>query len=467
MAQEYELTPVGDLRPDPANANQGDLEAIAQSVGRSGFYGAIIANRRTGLIIAGEHRWRAAQAAGLAEVPVIWVNVDAATARRIMVADNRTSRLGTDDPAKLIALLRTFDGDLEGTGYSAEDFARLLQGKVGPAGAQLTDVDDLPIGTPPPTAETGQVYLCGPHRVICGDSTQSAVVGAVVAPDGLVDAVWTDPPYGINYTGGSKPRGNSPRDKIEGDRDGKFHRILIGALDNVLAFTKPGAPVYVAAPGGAQGHVFAGELLERGLYRQRLVWVKDIMTIGYADWQYRHEDIYFGVAHEDIYYGRAPAPKGSGRLGRGGPRWFGGHSHTTVFEVPKPSRSDDHPTMKPVKLITEQLECATPPGAIVLDLFGGSGSTLIACHASGRVARLVELERHYVDVILRRWQDHTGEVPTLVDGTPVDMRRGDDDGSTRTQAAAPPPEGGEGRDTAEQGELPRAAGARRGRRRTP
>ena len=157
------------------------------------------------------------------------------------------------------------------------------------------------------------------------------------------------------------------------------------------------------------------------LVRQNLVWVKSSLVLGRSDYQYRHEPILYGLAagesgHEPILYGFVPAA--SGRLGRGGPRWFGDNCQTTVFEVDKPSRSSEHPTMKPVALIEAMIANSLPPRGVLFDPFAGSGSTLIAAYKRGCSALVVELDPRYADVILRRFEAHSGIVPTL-DGKPV------------------------------------------------
>ena len=174
--------------------------------------------------------------------------------------------------------------------------------------------------------------------------------------------------------------------------------------------TKPGSAVYVSAPAGPAGHVFASALLGAGLWRQRLAWVKNSLVLGHSDYHYRHEDIYFGYV------------PGAGRRGRGGQGWYGDNSQTSVLEFDRPSASREHPTSKPVNLIAYCIGNSSRPGDLVLDLFGGSGSTLIACEQTGRVAYLCEIDPRYVDVTCRRFQEHTGIVPRYESGEEVDFR---------------------------------------------
>ncbi|APT92702.1 hypothetical protein CPHO_07140 [Corynebacterium phocae] len=231
------------------------------------------------------------------------------------------------------------------------------------------------------------------------------------------------------------------------DREG-LRDLLDGAFGTVLVAARPGAPVYVAYADMARSD-FEGAFTGAGLLlRQNLIWVKNIMVIGRADYHWKHEPILFGEVpdfdpaavaaaeaeaiesrevnpgapfgdrHEPILYGFTPG--GTGRLGRGGPAWFGDNKQTTVLEFSKPSRNVEHPTMKPVDLVLHMLKNSCPQQGVVLDLFGGSGSTLIAAHHRGARARLVELDPKYVDVICRRWQQHTGVKPKR-DGVEVDF----------------------------------------------
>jgi site-specific DNA-methyltransferase (adenine-specific) len=209
------------------------------------------------------------------------------------------------------------------------------------------------------------------------------------------DIIWTDPPYGVSYVGKT-----ADALTIENDGSSQFEEVLCGALDTILSVSRPGAACYVAAPAGPAGVPFAVELLRRDLFRQRLAWVKSSMVLGHSDYHYRHEDIYFGYV-----------PGATGRKGRGGVGWYGDNSQTSVLEFKKPNANPDHPTMKPIDLIQYCLKNSSAPSQIVFDPFGGSGSTLIAAHQLGRIARLIELDPRYVDVICRRWQEQTGTLP--------------------------------------------------------
>lgn len=378
------------------NPRVGDVDAVAASLRRFGQRKPIVATRSDRVVVAGNHTLQAARQLGWDEVAVVFVDDDEDTARAFALADNRTAELGHYDDenlAAMIAAVREADEELlADTGWDAETVAALLA-EV-PELVDDADPDDVPPEPEVPKTVTGDVWLLGPHRVMCGDSTSPTDLERLMA-GGLADMVWTDPPYGVSYVGKTEDALTIDNDGAEG-----LEELLADAFDGVLAAVKPGRPVYVAAPAGPQGVPFANGLLQRGLFRQRLCWVKSSLVLGHSDYHYRHEDIYLGYA-----------PGGSGRRGRGGECWYGDNSQTSVLEFDKPSRNREHPTMKPVELVAYCIGNSSKKGDVVLDLFGGSGSTLIAAHTTGRVARLMEMDPKYVDVICRRYQELTGDKP--------------------------------------------------------
>lgn len=399
--QRYEVVPVDGVRPHPDNPRRGDIASIQASIDHNGFFGAVLAQRSTGYVIAGNHRWRAAKEAGLESVPVIWVDVDVDEARRIMLADNRTNDQASYDPEGLIGLLSelalTPEG-LAGTGYDPDDLADLNKAMAGEREI-VGDPDQVPEPPKQPRTILGDVWLLGPHRLICGDATEPSVLERLMG-DGLADLVWTDPPYGVAIVGGHHAL--SPEQRLR--RGGKtiqndmlsadnLTELLRGVFSASVGCCRAGACWYVTAPGGPLNLCFGVVLNELGIWRQTLVWLKDSFVMGRSDYHGRHEAMFYG--------------------------WVPGASHhpppdrkqDTVWEVPRPSQSKDHPTMKPVALVERSIGNSTDLGDLVLDPFGGSGSTLIAAHLTGRAARLVELDPVYCDVICRRYQDATGDKP--------------------------------------------------------
>lgn len=381
----------------PGNPRRGDVEAVKRSLEAFGQRKPIVARRSDSVVIAGNHTLQAAQALGWSEIAVVWVDDDDTTSKAFALADNRTAELGDYDDAalaELIGQVGSVDPDLLiASGWNSQSVQELIQALEPDTLPMTGDVDEVPEQITS-ISVVGDVWTLGPHRVVCGDSTSPSDLNKLLKDD-LADIVWTDPPYGVDYVGKTKDALT-----IKNDGASDSASLLDGAFASIIAGAKPGAPVYVAAPSGPSGNPFAVKLLDLGIFRQRLVWVKDILVLGHSDYHYRHEDIYFGYT-----------PNGKGRRGRGGGGWYGDNSQTTVLEFSKPRRNAEHPTMKPIELIVYCLSNSSKPKDKVLDLFGGSGSTLIAAHQTNRVAYLMELDPKYVDVICARFQKVTGIVP--------------------------------------------------------
>lgn len=400
--------PLDELTPFPGNAKRGDVEAIRASLRRNGQYRSLVVREIPNgplIVLAGNHTMQALAAEGREQARCEVVQCDDATARRVNLADNRTAELGSYDDEALTQLLDALDGDYDGTGWAEEDLADLI-GEVEELPPVLGDPDDVPDAPTMPVSAPGDVWLLGPHRLLCGDATDMAAVEAMLAGE-RCDCMWTDPPYGIDYVGKTKDALTIQNDGADGLRD-----LLAGAFAVATAALKPGAAVYVASPPGPLHFEFAEAFQKAGwLLRQNLVWVKDALVLGRSDYHYRHEPLLYGFTDG-----------GDGRLCRGGERWYGDNAQTTVFEIPKPSRSEDHPTMKPVELVTRCLNNSAPPDGLVYEPFGGSGTTLLAAHTTGRKARIVELDPRYADVICRRFQQATGVRPILeATGLPHDF----------------------------------------------
>jgi DNA modification methylase len=382
-----EMTPVARLRPYPGNPRRGNLEAIKESLELNGQYRPVVANRPTREVLAGNHTVRAAKELGWPEIAVSWVDVDEETAARIVLVDNRTNDLAAYDDEALADLLGELP-ELTGTGYDRDDLDALLAD----LGEEPQLEDEPPPLPPTPTTQLGERFELGPHRLICGDARHNSTYRSLLGEE-HADLLWTDPPYGVEYEGKTKARL-----QIKGDGHSELAQLLADSFAQIDAALSPGAPLYVAHPGGERSLTFASAFLAAGFsLRQTLVWVKDAIVLGHSDYHY---------AHELILYGYKP---GSGRLGRGGAGWHGDDAQSSVLEFDRPRAARDHPTMKPPELIERCLRNSSPPGAEVLDPFAGSGSTLVACERSGRAARLIELDPRYCDVIIARYQRLSGE----------------------------------------------------------
>jgi DNA modification methylase len=401
---EYLKLQVGALATFEGNPRRGNVDLIARSLEANGQYRPIVVNAgtltgRVNEVLAGNHTLLAARALGWESIDCSVIDVDEQRARAIVAADNRLADLGEYDAQELHALLTSLD-DLDGTGYALADLAALERDLYPPE--PQTDPDDVPDAPAEPVSEVGQIWALGDHRLLVGSATDLDSVRQLCG-DVAPDCVWTDPPYGVDYVGKTADALTIQNDGAAGLRD-----LLGAAFRGVASVCKPGAPVYVASPQGPDVAVFQRAFVEAGLlWRQNLVWVKASMVLGRSDYHYQHEPILYGFT-----------AGGSGRLGRGGAAWFGDNSQTTVFAFDKPARNGQHPTMKPVALIDAMLANSLPPGGVVLDPFSGSGSTLIAAHGRQTRCFSVELDPRYADVILWRFEAHTGVTPTL-DGEPV------------------------------------------------
>lgn len=418
---------VDQLVPYRTNPRRGDVGRIAESLEANGQYRPIVVRRSTNEVLAGNHTLLAVRELGWPKVAATFVDVDDDQAARIVLVDNRTNDLAGYDDDLLLELLQSIP-DLGGTGFTSEELDELLNA-AGRAPEQHTDPDDVPLPPRKRVSRDGDVWQLGPHRLVVGDSTDPAVV-ALACDGARADLVVTDPPYNVDYQGGTSEALKIANDSMSSDA---FRAFLVDAYKAALASTKRGGPVYVFHA-TAESVNFMQAMVEAGWkYAQTLVWRKDRFVLSRQDYNWQHEPILYGwrpgAAH----------------------RWYGGFATSTilgdglkaakdmskaelvaiveqvlaasdVLEADKPAANDVHPTMKPVELIARLVENSSRAGDLVLDPFGGSGSTLIAAHGTRRRAALVELDRAYADVICRRYQEHTGVVP-LRDGKPHDFSR--------------------------------------------
>lgn len=396
---EGRLIPIEDAIPYPGNPRRGDQDAITSSIRDLGLYTGVVVQRSTGHIVVGNHRRHGLWNLGATLIPVDYVDVDDTRAAAIVARDNRTSDQGTYDDAELLALLTSEPEVLALSGYDDADLA-LLRASLAPPPEQHTDADDAPaLPEAEPISKVGDLWRLGPHRLVCGDATSLSDVRRLLGSERAA-LVFTDPPYGVSYVGKTKDRLTIANDALDPIA---LRSLLDAALSRAYAVTAPGGVWYVCSPGGDLMGVFGQALTALpGTWRHTLIWVKDQFVMGRADYHYRHEPMFYGWKPGAAHY------------------FVGDRTQDTVWEVPRPKRSPEHPTMKPVALVARALRNSTRPGDVVLDPFGGSGTTLIACHQEDRTARLIELDPRYADVICRRYQQHTGTLPVR-NGEQVDF----------------------------------------------
>ena len=368
--------------------SDAQVAQIAASIKEFGFTNPVLIDGGGG-IIAGHGRVLAARKLGLTDVPCIRLDhLTDAQKRAYVIADNRLALNSGWDTEMLkveFADLQELGFDLELTGFDLDEINELLA-PVGTEG--LTDPDDAPPLPEHPRTVPGDIWVMGKHRLLCGDSTSVSDLEKLT--DGqLVDMWLTDPPYNVAYEGKTKDALKIKNDEMGDDQFRQFLRDAYTAADMVM---KPGAVFYIWHA-DSEGYNFRGAAQDAGWkVRQCLIWKKSSMVMGRQDYHWKHEPCLYGWK------------EGAGHL------WAADRKQTTILEFEKPSRNGEHPTMKPVALFEYQLLNNTKGGDQVLDSFGGSGTTLIAAEKNGRVARLMELDPKYCDVIVKRWQDFTGKI---------------------------------------------------------
>lgn len=404
--------------------SEAQIAKIALSIQEFGFCNPVLIDEDN-VLIAGHGRTMAAAKLGLDEVPAIrLLHLTEAQRRAFVIADNRLAEdAGWDDELLRIELaaLDAYDFDLSVIGFEDQELATLL-GESPSVG--LTEPDHVPAMAAELVTVRGDVFVLGRHRLVCGDSTKQADVDRLLAGE-TAECLWTDPPYNVAYEGAAG--------KIKNDDmgDGAFREFLRAAFTCAFRALKPGGAAYVAHA-DTEGLNFRAAFREAGFKLSScVIWKKNALVLGRSDYQWQHEPILYGwkegAAHR--WYGarnkttiqefeenplvqidetRWQIQVGDSLLLIEGDNLSVTEHRGSVVSVKKPKRNGVHPTMKPVELVIRFLLNSTTKGDSVLDLFGGSGSTLIACEMTGRKARLCELDEKFCDVIIRRWQEFTG-----------------------------------------------------------
>lgn len=362
--------------------SDAQVAQIAASMREWGWTNPILIDEE-GMIIAGHGRVQAAQLLEILEVPVIvaagWTE---AQKKAYVIADNKLAMNAGWDEEMLkleVAELKGFDFNLELMGFDLKELDSLLQPE---SEGGLTGDDDVPPVPEVPTTRAGDVWVLGEHRVMCGDSTNTEQV-QILMDDKNADMGFTDPPYGVDYEG------------ITNDDRGGLKNLLDGAFSNYLNFSKSGASIYVFHSDRC-ADVFHEVFRKYFHFSSMVIWVKNSLTLSRTDYQSQHEPCLYGW------------------MDNGTQSWMGDRKQTSIWKFDK-ERIEGHTTPKPVALIERALSNSSKSGDVILDLFGGSGSTIIACHKVKRHCYMMELEPKYVDVIVSRWEDFTGEKATLLE----------------------------------------------------
>ena len=395
-ADKVEKWSIDKLIPYARNSRTHSDEQVSQiaaSIKEWGWTTPVLVDE-DGSIIAGHGRIQAARRLQITQVPVMvargWTE---AQKRAYVIADNKLAlNAGWDNDllALEFAELGEAGFDLELTGFTDDEIKAMMPVEVTEG---LTDPDEAPAVQENPVTVPGDVWIMGKHRLLCGDSTSTTDLEKLTEGQ-LVDMWLTDPPYNVAVQGGNHgdpERKNGLKimnDKMPDDAFRQFLRDAYTAADTVM---KPGAVFYIWHA-DSEGYNFRGAAKDAGwTVRQCLIWKKSSIVMGRQDYHWKHEPCLYGWKD------------GAGHL------WAADRKQTTILEFDRPSRNGEHPTMKPVALFEYQMLNNTKGGDLVLDSFGGSGTTLIAAEKNGRTALLMELDPRYCDVIVKRWQDFTGK----------------------------------------------------------
>jgi DNA modification methylase len=388
-AKQIEMVPLSEIKLNPKNRNKHppeQIDRLCEIITYQGFRRPVTISNLSGFLSCGEGRYLAAQKLKMTHVPAM--RQDYASEEQEYadgIADNAIDKWAELDKGLILQDVLNYGPDFNLDMLGMKDF--MLPEDFAPG----SDEDDVPDNVEPRT-KLGDIYQLGRHKLICGDATSLNDLDKLMAGE-QADAVWTDPPYNVNYEGGTGLK--IKNDDMTADQ---FYQLLHDAFSNMLVHTKGGGAIYIAHA-DTEGMNFRKAMVDSGwLLKQCLVWVKHSLVMGRQDYHWKHEP---------ILYGWAPGASHN---------WFADRTQTTVLEFNKPARNGEHPTMKPVELIEYCLGNSCAPKGLVLDSFGGSGSTLIACEKSGRAARLVEIDPKYCDVIVARWEKYSGQKAELING---------------------------------------------------
>jgi len=391
---ELEYRPLAALISYARNARTHSGEQVAEiaaSIREFGFTNPILVDGDNG-IIAGHGRVLAARKLGMTSVPVIELaGMSEAQKRGYILTDNKLAlKAGWDEQllAAEIGDLKDLGFDLALTGFDLAEIDMLLGAN------QVTFADEAPPVPEDPVTRPGDIWTMGPHRLACGDATDPAVI-RLALDGGLADMVFTDPPYNVAYRKGKVRKAIANDDLGEG-----FGVFLEKACRAMLTVTK--GAVYICMSSSELDVLKAAFAAAGGHWSTFVIWSKNTFTLGRSDYQRQYEPILYGWADGSEHY------------------WCGARDQGDVWNIDRPRSNDLHPTMKPIALVERAIRNSSKNRDTILDPFAGSGTTLMAAEATGRQAALVELDPGYCDVIVRRWQDGSGQKATLQDGSGLD-----------------------------------------------
>lgn len=373
-----DYNPRKDLQPgDP------EYEKLKRSIEQFGYVEPVIWNKQTGRVVGGHQRLKVLIDSGITEVDVVVVDMNTEKEKALNIALNKISgEWDTDKLALVIADLQGADFDVSLTGFDPEELDDLFRDDV-KGGVKEDDFDVEAELRKPVFSKAGDLWMLGEHRLLCGDSTKPETYELLMNGK-KAQLVVTDPPYNVDYKGTA---GKIKNDKMAEDQ---FEQFLLAAYSQMYESMTDDASIYVFHS-DSHGLAFRKAFEEAGFYLSGCcIWKKQSLVLGRSPYQWQHEPVLFGWKK------------------KGKHQWYTGRKESTIWEFDKPKKNADHPTMKPVALVAYPIMNSTMTGCLVLDPFGGSGSTLIACEQTGRTCYTVELDEKFCDVIVKRYIDQVG-----------------------------------------------------------
>ena len=387
-----DYNPRKDLKPgDP------EYEKLKRSIEQFGYVEPVIWNEKTGRVVGGHQRLKVLTDMGITEVDVVVVDVvdmDTEKEKALNIALNKISgEWDTEKLALVIADLQGTDFDVSLTGFDPEELEDLFRDDV-KGGVKEDDFDVEAELKKPTFSKAGDLWMLGEHRLFCGDSTKPETFDLLMNGK-KANLVVTDPPYNVDY------KGSAGKIKNDSMAEDQFEQFLLAAYQQMEAAMADDASIYIFHS-DSHGLAFRKAFEEAGFYLSGCcIWKKQSLVLGRSPYQWQHEPVLFGWKK------------------KGKHQWYTGRKESTIWEFDKPKKNKDHPTMKPIALVSYPIMNSTMTGCLVLDPFGGSGSTLIACEQTGRVCYTVELDEKFCDVIVRRYIEQVGSadgVTVLRDG---------------------------------------------------
>lgn len=384
-----DYNPRKDLKP-----GDKEYEKLKRSIDEFGYVDPLIWNKRTSRLVGGHQRLKVLKDMGIDEVDVAVVDMDEEKEKALNVALNKIS--GDWDKDKLMLLITDLQGedfDVSLTGFDPEELDDLFKDDM-KDGVKDDNFDVDKELKKPTMTKAGDLWQLGEHRLLCGDSTKEESYDLLMAGK-QANLVITDPPYNVNY------QGSAGKIKNDNMKDDAFYQFLLAAFTNMEKYMASDASIYVFHA-DTEGLNFRKAFSDAGFYLSgTCIWVKQSLVLGRSPYQWRHEPILFGWKKKGKHC------------------WYAGRKESTIWEFDKPKKNKDHPTMKPIPLLAYPIMNSSMTNSIVLDPFGGSGSTLIACEQTKRICRTIELDEKFCDVIVKRYIEQAGstkDVKVVRDG---------------------------------------------------